>query len=294
MSGGVPSLAAALLSAVCYATAAVAQERTAASGRKPTGGLWTLALVLQAAGAGLHAVALRYGSLTVVQALGALTLVLALPLHAALGRRRVRAREWRGAGLTVLGLVTLLLSTAPPGTERALSGAELVLLAAITAAAALALTRLPWGADLSVLRALRFATAAGAAFGIASCLTQGLAVHLAAQGLGAAVADPMLLVAAGCTGVLAIAGMMWSQEAYRGGLGVALAAVTLANPLVAGCVGVLLLGEGFRGGSVGLAVALAGALAAGRGVVVLSRPTPSAGRTHRVPGPRPASPAVAD
>lgn len=230
MSGGVPSLAAALLSAVCYATAAVAQERTAASGRKPTGGLWTLALVLQAAGAGLHAVALRYGSLTVVQALGALTLVLALPLHAALGRRRVRAREWRGAGLTVLGLVTLLLSTAPPGTERALSGAELVLLAAITAAAALALTRLPWGADLSVLRALRFATAAGAAFGIASCLTQGLAVHLAAQGLGAAVADPMLLVAAGCTGVLAIAGMMWSQEAYRGGLGVALAAVTLANP----------------------------------------------------------------
>lgn len=145
MNPGVLSLAAALLSAVCYATAAVAQERTAAAGRKPTGGLWTLALVLQAAGAGLHAVALRYGSLTVVQALGALTLVLALPLHAALGRRRVRPREWGGAGLTVLGLVALLLSTAPPGTERALGGAELVLLAAITAAAALALTRVPWG-----------------------------------------------------------------------------------------------------------------------------------------------------
>ncbi|MFF7214657.1 hypothetical protein ACFZAU_29645 [Streptomyces sp. NPDC008238] len=113
MNGGLLSLAAALLSAVCYATAAVTQERTAA-GKRPTGRLWTLALVLQAAGAGLHAVALRYGSLTVVQALGALTLVLALPLHAAVGRRRVRPREWRGAALTVLGLVALLLSTAHP------------------------------------------------------------------------------------------------------------------------------------------------------------------------------------
>ncbi|MEU4098624.1 DMT family transporter [Streptomyces sp. NPDC026673] len=294
MSGSVPSLAAALLSAVCYATAAVAQERTAAAGRTPTGGMWTLAVALQAVGAGLHAVALRYGSLTVVQALGALTLVLALPLHAALGGRRVRPQEWRGAGLTVLGLLAILLSTAPPGTERALGGTELVLLATGTAAGAVALVRVPWGADRSVLRGLRFATAAGAAFGIASCLTQGLTVRLAHDGPGAAVADPMLVVAAGCTGVLAIAGMLWSQEAYRGGLGIALAGVTLANPVVAGCVGVLLLGDGFRGGSVGLAVALAGAAAAGRGVIALSRPTPAAGRRHRVPRPRTTSPAVAE
>lgn len=294
MSGSVPSLAAALLSAVCYATAAVAQERTAAAGRTPTGGMWTLAVALQAGGAGLHAVALRYGSLTVVQALGALTLVLALPLHAALGRRRVRPQEWRGAGLTVLGLLAILLSTAPPGTERALGGTELVLLATGTAAGAVALVRVPWGADRSVPHGLRFATAAGAAFGIASCLTQSLTVRLAHDGPGAAVADPMLVVAAGCTGVLAIAGMLWSQEAYRGGLGVALPAVTLANPVVAGCVGVLLLGDGFRGGAVGLAVALAGAATAGRGVIALSRPTPAAARRRRVPGPRTTSPVVAE
>ncbi|MGW3244119.1 DMT family transporter [Streptomyces sp. NPDC001070] len=294
MSGGALSLAAALLSAVCYATAAVAQERTAAAGRTPSGALWTLAVTLQAAGAGLHAVALRYGTLTVVQALGALTLVLALPLHAAVGRRRVRSREWRGAGMTVLGLLALLLSTAPPGAQRALGGAELTLLAAVTGAGAVALVRAPWGTGRPVLRGLRFATAAGAAFGIASCLTQSLTVHLAEHGLGAVVTDPMLVPAAACTGALAIAGMVWSQEAYRGGLGAALATVTLANPVVAGCVGVLLLGDGFRGGAVGLAVALAGAVAAVRGVVALSRPAPAAARRHRVPAPRTASPAVAE
>jgi drug/metabolite transporter (DMT)-like permease len=294
MSPGAFSLAAALLSAVCYATAAVAQERTAAAGRTPSGGLWTLALLLQAAGAGLHAVALRYGSLTAVQALGALTLVLALPLHAVVGRRRVRPQAWCGAALTVVGLMALLLSITASATGRALPGGELVLLAGVTTAGAVALIRMPRGADRPVLRGLRFATAAGAAFGVASCLTQGLAVQVAERGLGQLVADPWLLAAAGCTGALAVAGMVWSQEAYRGGLGVALAAVTLANPVVAGFVGVLLLGDGFRGGAGGLAVALAGAVVAGRGVVALSGPASAAARPRRMPGPRTASPAVAE
>ncbi|MYS15132.1 hypothetical protein GTW73_14385, partial [Streptomyces sp. SID4982] len=65
-------------------------------------GAWWSAVGLNVAGALLHVVALRYGPLTVVQPLGALTLVAAVPLGARAAGRRVSALEWRGTALTLL------------------------------------------------------------------------------------------------------------------------------------------------------------------------------------------------
>ncbi|MFC7471887.1 phosphatase PAP2 family protein [Actinomadura keratinilytica] len=84
-----------------------------------------------------------------------------------------------------------------------------------------------------------------------------------------------LLVAA-----FATAGLLLAQTAYRSGLGAPLAVVTLANPLAASVVGLVLLGERLHGGAAGILPALAGALAAGAGVVALSR---AAGRNAREP-----------
>lgn len=83
------AVALALLSACCYATSAVLQEREAA--RLPGGGVvvvlrlvrrpwWWFAVVASVAAAGLHIAALALGPLSLVQPLGVLTLVLALPL----------------------------------------------------------------------------------------------------------------------------------------------------------------------------------------------------------------------
>ncbi|MGO4425451.1 hypothetical protein AB4Z54_43885 [Streptomyces sp. MCAF7] len=107
-----------VLSATCYALGAVLQERlaarTAATAHPQTGllgrGGGLSALGLNALGALVHVAALRYGPLTTVQPLGALTVVLAVPLGAAFARRRAGAREWRGIALALIGLAGMLLA----------------------------------------------------------------------------------------------------------------------------------------------------------------------------------------
>ncbi|MFE0516920.1 hypothetical protein ACFW2E_45530, partial [Streptomyces sp. NPDC058964] len=124
------AVALSLVSAVAYAAAAVAQERLASRG--PNAGLlrllgtgaWWSAVGLNAAAALLHVVALKYGPLTVVQPLGALTLVAAVPLGARAAGRRVSATEWRGTALTLLGLAALLVTASGPAPARVLSLTE--------------------------------------------------------------------------------------------------------------------------------------------------------------------------
>ncbi|GAA3292721.1 hypothetical protein GCM10020295_12750 [Streptomyces cinereospinus] len=130
---------------------------------------------------------------------------------------------------------------------------------------------------------LRHATASGVASGVGSALTQTVTVAATdATGplLSGQVVGVALLVAAFATG-----GLLLSQTAYRGGLGAPLAVVTLSNPVVAAVIGLCLLGERLRGGPVGVLAALAGALLASRGVVLLSRAAPG-----DRPAPPPATP----
>ncbi|MEU6305506.1 hypothetical protein ABZ879_22530, partial [Streptomyces chartreusis] len=119
---------------------------------------------------------------------------------------------------------------------------------------------------------LRHATASGFASGVASALTQTVTVAAtdhSAPLLSLQVVGVALLVAA-----FAASGLLLSQTAYRGGLGAPLAVVTLANPLAAAVIGLVLLGERLQGGPTGILLALAGAGLASWGVVLLSRATP--------------------
>ncbi len=65
----------AVASSMAYAAGAVIQERLAVLRGTSRGWRWVLAVALNLAGAGLHVLALRYGPLSVIQSLGALTLV---------------------------------------------------------------------------------------------------------------------------------------------------------------------------------------------------------------------------
>ncbi|KFG72608.1 DMT family protein [Streptomyces mutabilis] len=271
MNGALLAVLLSLVSACAYAAAAVAQERLAAR-RSGSGalllasGAWWWSVALNASAALLHVVALKYGPLTVVQPLGALTLVAAVPLGARLSGRRVSAVEWRGTGLTLLGLGALLLTASGPAPDDVLSVPEALAVSGATAALIGLLSR------PGARPGLRHATASGIASGVASALTQTVTVAttdrsgplLSAQVIGVAV-----LVAAFAAG-----GLLLSQTAYRGGLGAPLAMVTLANPVAAAVIGLSLLGERLRGGAGGVLLALAGAALAAWGVVQLSRATP--------------------
>ncbi|MEV8087142.1 DMT family transporter [Streptomyces nigra] len=271
MTATVLAVVLSLVSAVAYAAAAVAQERLASRSagaglvRLLGSGAWWGTVLLNATGALLHVIALKYGPLTVVQPLGALTLVAAVPLGARLAGRRVRAVEWRGTALTLTGLAVILVMASGPAPDDVLSTSEAIGVAAVT----VALTgMLAWP---GARPGLRHATASGFASGVASALTQ--TVTVAATDHSAPVLSLQVTGVAVLVAALAAGGLLLSQTAYRGGLGAPLAVVTLANPLAAAVIGLVLLGERLRGGPAGVPAAVAGAGLASWGVVLLTRAT---------------------
>ncbi|MER6286069.1 DMT family protein [Streptomyces sviceus] len=272
MNATLLALALSLLSSVAYAAAAVAQERLAS--RNPGSGVlrmlgsgaWWGSVGLNASAALLHVVALKYGPLTVVQPLGALTLVAAVPLGARIAGRRVSATEWRGTAYTLAGLAAILVVASGSEPGKVLSTSEAVAVAAVTAALIGLLAR------PGARPGIRHASASGVASGVASALTQTVTVAATDRSeslLSVQVIGVALLVAAFAAG-----GLLLSQTAYRDGLGAPLAVVTLANPVAAAVIGLSLLGESLRGGAAGVLLALAGAGLAAWGVVLLTRMAP--------------------
>ncbi|WDV55809.1 hypothetical protein PV963_38425 [Streptomyces coeruleorubidus] len=272
MSAVLVAVVLSLVSAVAYAAAAVAQERLASRSpgagtlRLLGSGAWWWSVGLNAAAALLHVVALKYGPLTVVQPLGALTLVAAVPMGARLAGRRVSAVEWRGIALTLLGLGAILVTASGPAPDDVLSVPEALAVAGATAVLIGVLSR------PGARPGLRHASASGVASGVASALTQ--TVTVAAMDRSGPLLSVQVVGVALLVGAFAAGGLLLSQTAYRGGLGGPLAVVTLANPLAAAVIGLSLLGERLHGGPAGVLLALAGGGLASWGVVLLSRATP--------------------
>ncbi|MEU6163007.1 DMT family transporter [Streptomyces tanashiensis] len=263
------SVALALASAVAYAAAAIVQERVAASAAGPRyaplrSPAWWVSVLLNGIGATLHVAALAYGPLSLVQPLGALTIVFALPMAALFVGRRAGRRAWRGALMATVGLAGLLSLTS--GAEaRSLSDGERWLLAGATFAAVAVLFTAARVVGRSVLRSVVLAAAAGVAFGMASVLTKSVAEEWTSTAPLAEWTGLLVLSA------FAVTGLLLSQASYRGaGLAAPLATVTVVNPVVAAAVGVTLFGESFRYGAAGTVAALiCGAVAAG-GLVQLT------------------------
>ncbi|GGX30111.1 hypothetical protein GCM10010353_51570 [Streptomyces chryseus] len=297
MSALALSVLLALVSAVAYAAGAIVQERVAATTpARPYAplrhGAWWAAVALNGFGALLHVGALTYGPLSLVQPLGALTIVFALPMAAVFVRRGAGAAAWRGAIMASAGLAGLLSLTGT-ADARSLAGGERLAVALVTAGGVAALFLVARRVHRAVVRSVLLATAAGGAFGIASVFTKTVAVDwTAAGGPGGPTGQlPSLLAVAG----LAATGMMLSQAAYRGaGLAAPLATVTVANPVVAAAVGITLFGEHFRYGVTGTVLALGSGVVAAGGLILLTTERLGAHaeqqRPRGVPAQTPASP----
>ncbi|MFF8598022.1 DMT family transporter [Streptomyces sp. NPDC015232] len=290
-AGTVVAVLLSLVSAASYALAAVAQSRLASASTGGRGALrrllgrpqWWWAVGLNAAGALAHVAALHYGPLTLVQPLGALTLVAALPIGAYGAHRRVTRVEWRGALWTLAGLVGLVAVTGPVAPDEALDLREtLIVTAATLALIGLLASRgraatgngtggaARSGNGKAGRRGLGHATASGVASAVGSALTQTLTVALARDLPGGPARWWQTALLALLIAAFAVGGLLLSQAAYRGGLAAPLAVVNIANPAAAAVIGVTLLGETFRAGPWGWLVAAAASLVAARGVVLLT------------------------
>lgn len=271
-----------LVSAVAYAAGAIVQERvaTASDGRSLAplrDRVWWVAVSLNGVGAVLHVVALAYGPLSLVQPLGALTIVFALPMAALFVGRRAGATAWRGAVMATVGLAGLLALTGS-SDAHSLGRPQQLMLAVVTFGAVAALVLLSRAMRRPVMRSVVLAGAAGVAFGIASVYTKTVAMEWTAGSVGSGL--PTLLVIAALAG----AGLLLCQAAYRGaGLTAPLATVTVVNPVVAAAVGITLFGEQFRHGTTGTVLALACGVVAAGGLIMLTRERMGAERLEPAP-----------
>ncbi|MEU8972467.1 DMT family transporter [Streptomyces monashensis] len=283
-----------VVSALAYAGGAIVQERVAVSSpdsaymplRRPS---WWGALALNGLGGVLHVVALAYGPLSLVQPLGALTIVFALPMAALFVGRGAGATAWRGAVMATVGLAGLLSLVGSTDTHS-LDTAQRIAVVLVTGGATAGLTL----AGLAVhrhpaVRSVLLATASGIAFGMSSVFTKAVAEDWTR---GIDLNDlPSLAVIV----VFAGAGVVLSQAAYRGaGLAAPLATLTVVNPVLAAAVGILMFGETFRYGGVGTGLAISCGVVAAGGLVMLTteriaRTGPPAAGDTPAPGAGPAA-----
>jgi drug/metabolite transporter (DMT)-like permease len=270
MSALAVSVLLSFVSAVAYAGGAIVQERVAVSSpgqayaplRRPA---WWGALALNGLGALLHVVALAYGPLSLVQPLGALTIVFALPMAALFVGRKAGATAWRGAIMATVGLAGLL-SLVGTSDVHSLNAAQRVAVALVAGGAVVALMVAGRAAHRHpAVRSVLLATGSGIAFGMASVFTKTVAVD---WDEGIAAGD---LPSLGVIAVFATAGVLLSQASYRGGgLAAPLATLTVVNPVVAAAVGITMFGETFRYGSTGTALALSCGVVAAGGLILLT------------------------
>ncbi|MET9895981.1 DMT family transporter [Streptomyces sp. NPDC006465] len=284
MSALALSVVLSFVSAVAYAGGAIIQEQVALTSpgqtyaplRRPG---WWAAVALTGLGGLLHVVALAFGPLSLVQPLGALTIVFALPMAALFVGRKAGATAWRGAIMATVGLAGLLSLVGASDTQS-LSGAQRLALAVVAGGAVAALMVAGRAAHRHpAVRSVLLAVAAGIAFSLSSVFTKSVTVDWSQH---VSLANMSSLAA---IGVFATAGMLLSQASYRGaGLEAPLATLTVVNPVVAAAVGITMFGETFRYGTTGTALALGcGVVAAGGLILLTTERISSGGRTATAP-----------
>lgn len=255
--------------AIAYATAALMQARLAHLTvrelvRVPV--LW-VALGLNALGAALHVTSLGFGPLSLIQPLGVLTLVIAVPFAAVTAHRRVTRLELTGMTYTVVGLAGLALIITTAGATQTLTSVELIALICATVVVVTVLGLLGRRPGASTLWE---AVAGGAAYSVCSALCQTVVVTVGDAGAGVLL-RPITILAMISIAVFAVLATLLTQRSYRNGLGAPLAVTNLVNPATATTIGVVLLGEHLATTPVEVVLAVVCALLSGFGVAQLAR-----------------------
>lgn len=221
---------------------------------------WLAGLVLLVVGSGVHAVALGMAPLSVVQPVG----VLAIGITAVLDGRR---RELPAVALTTFGVGAFVFlaagsATATPVVPEAELTAGLLALGLVAVPGLLGVL-----STRPVLRGLGFGAAGGVAYGYVSVLMRSVSQDVQLGQVDWATASS----AAGIAASLLVGGW-FIQHAYAAGPPhLAVACLTVVDPLVAVGIGAGLLGEATRTSGLVALAELACATAAVGGVVALAR-----------------------
>jgi drug/metabolite transporter (DMT)-like permease len=239
-----------IVSAAAYGFAAVLQHHAAIReppelsvrvgllvrlARRP---LWLIGNVLDGVGYLFQFLALRRGSLPLVEPLLVLSLVFALPLTAWLDHRRISASDIASTAVVTAGLA-LFLGVAHPGLghPQASSAAWTVLTVVIAAACGAMVLGARGGSRRRA--AVLLGAGSGTAFGYVAALTERTG-HLLNGGVLHTLSswEPYALLVGG------VVALLLTQSAFHAGaLRLSLPTLTVAQPLVAVIIGLGLFGE---------------------------------------------------
>ncbi len=288
-------IALALLSAALFGTGVALMQRPAAEVPAEFAGrpallvrvirqpIWLLGVAAEIAGFVFQLIALRHGSLVVVQPLLTTSLLFTLALVGTWTRQGVTGTEWAALVAVVAGLALFMIVASP--SERSSGSADPADWVITGLSIGGAVTLLVWygvhrATGRAKARALGLAAGLGDAF--MAVMTKAFA-HITDHGVVSALTSwaPYALCAAGLTA------MLLTQTAYQAGMPkVSLPIITVADPLVSCGIGVALFGEALRFTGARALIVLMSIGIIATGLIVLSRsnaaaevPEPAVSRT---------------
>jgi drug/metabolite transporter (DMT)-like permease len=214
----------------------------------------------------LQAAALALGSVMMVSALQVTALLFALPIYARLSHHRVTGRQWLWAVL-LAGAVAAVLSFGDPTAGQSRAPVQTWWMVAAVMGPLLTLCVLAARIWSGPVAAVLLAFVSGSLMALFSVLTKGV-VKLLERGPVTALHTPLLY------GWLAIAvlGMIFQQAAFRAGsLSASFPTMTVAKPVVAWLLGIIVLGERLHTGDETMFVVFAGMVVTIVATVALAR-----------------------
>ncbi|MDQ6724982.1 MAG: DMT family transporter, partial [Actinomycetota bacterium] len=212
---------------------------------------WLLGNVTDLAAFILQFLALRHGSLIVVQSLLITGLLFALPAAAAVSHRRLAPKEWLSAVGLIGGLsVFLVLANPTRGRSRATGVGWIAVIAGIAVVVAILLLGAPRSPGRA--RARRLGASSGAIFALTAALAKASG-HVLNQGAMEALTswEPYVWL------IIASLGFLLAQSALHAGpLDASMPMVVIADPLASAIIGVVAFHEriAFRPGAAMLEV----------------------------------------
>ncbi|WP_405140923.1 DMT family transporter [Sphaerisporangium sp. NBC_01403] len=276
----------ALVGAFGYAGGAALQQYEAIHGgatlklvKRPR---WLIGGAIGLAGASLHAVALSFAPLVLVQPVSVATLVFAVPLAAALHGRRPKKAEVLGSIAVAVGLLGLMLLIPQSNTRPELSTpAALGFLACVGAVVAVCqlAARRARGSGKALLLSIGAGSVTASVSTFVRVVGGGLGGDLSRLVHWFTLAIPVLLLCA----------IVLLQKSYAVGyFGIAYAGVQVVDPVTSVLAGTVLLGEPLPSGVGNVIPAVISAAVLIAGTITLGRLAPET--SHEVSPPHPEIP----
>jgi drug/metabolite transporter (DMT)-like permease len=197
--------------------------------------LWLVGWATNLFGFLIQALALHIGSVALVQPLLTTQLLFTLPLVALWTRRRPLVRDWLSVLSMCAGVVVFLSVRGAAPADGAARRSEVLLALGVSVVAVLLTLVLAQGRDPTAHAAI-VGVGAGICFAVSAVLIKLTTTDLVERGVAATAVDwPGYALA-----VSTVAGLLLGQQAYAAGsLPVAVAAMSVTNPLVSYLIGIL-------------------------------------------------------